>query len=69
MKKCQYLKPFLSTDASVLNLTIIKFEAETKDLLVKSGLPERVARLIDVSSVLPPAKICTVSKVFSVSNS
>lgn len=67
MKK--YLKPFLSTVASVLNLMIMKLEADTNDPFVRSGLPDRVARFTDVSSVLPPAKICTVSKVFSVSNS
>lgn len=63
------LKPFLSTEASVLNLIIMKFDPETKDLLVKSCFPERVAKFTEVSSVLPPTRIWTVSKVFSVSNS
>lgn len=30
------LNPLRSTEASVLNLMIMKFEAETKDLLVRS---------------------------------
>lgn len=53
----------------MLNLIIMKFEADTKDLFVKSGFPDKVAKFMDVSSDLPPAKIWTVSKVFSVSNS
>lgn len=64
-----YLKPFFSTEPSVLNLMIMKFEADTKDLLPKSCFPDKVAKLTALSSVLPPTKICTVSKVFSVSNS
>lgn len=51
------LKPFLSTDASVLNLMIMKFDADTNDLLVKSCFPDSVAKLTEVSSVLPPARI------------
>lgn len=64
-----YRKPFLSTEASVLNFIIMKLEADTNDLLVKSCLPDMVARLTEVSSVLPPTRIWTVSKLFSVSNS
>lgn len=62
-------KPFLSTDESVLNLMIMKFDADTNSLLVSSCLPDRVARFTDFSSVLPPTRICTMSKLFSVSNS
>lgn len=64
-----YLNPFFSTDPSVLNLTIMKLEADIKDLFPRSCFPDRVAKLTALSSVRPPTKICTVSNVFSVSNS
>jgi hypothetical protein len=63
------LKPRFSTDESVLNLMIMKLEAETKVFSVRSRAPERVAMLTAVSSVRPPPRIWTVSKCFSVSNS
>lgn len=48
---------------------IIKFEADTNSLLLNSCFPDNVARFTDFSSVLPPTRICTMSKLFSVSNS
>lgn len=53
----------------MLNLMIMKFEADTKSLFARSCFPDSVARFTEVSSVLPPTKIWTVSKAFSVSNS
>lgn len=53
----------------MLNLIIIKLLADTNERLVRSCLPDKVAKFMDVSSERPPARICTVSKDFSVSNS
>lgn len=52
-----YLKPLRSTEASELNLIIIKFEADTNILLLKSIFPERVAKFTALSSVRPPTRI------------
>lgn len=68
-KMISYLNPFFSTEASVLNLIIMKFDADTNDLLPRSNFPDKVAKFTALSSVLPPTKICTVSNDFSVSNS
>jgi hypothetical protein len=46
---------------------IMKLEAEVKVLSLRLSEPERVAILVAASSVLPPPRICTVSKIFSVS--
>ena len=51
------------------NLMIMKLEAEVKVLSLRLRVPERVAMLVAASSVLPPPRICTVSKIFSVSKS
>lgn len=48
-----YRNPFFSTEASDLNLTIIKFEAEVKTALELS-LPEMVAMLTAAASVRAP---------------
>lgn len=48
---------------------IMKFDADTNNLLLNSCFPESVAKFTDFSSVLPPTKIWTISKLFSVSNS
>ena len=50
-------KPFFSTASSDRNLMIMKFEAEVKLLLCRSRLPDRVAMVVAVSSVLPPPRI------------
>jgi len=58
LKHCNiYLKPLRSTEASELNLTIIKLEADTNILLLKSIFPESVAKLTALSSVRPPTRI------------
>lgn len=52
-----YLNPLRSTEASELNLIIMKFDADTNILLLKSIFPESVARLTALSSVRPPTSI------------
>ncbi len=61
--------PKYTLTSSDLNLMIMKLEAEVKVLSLRLSEPERVAMLVAASSVRPPPRICTVSKIFSVSKS
>ena len=62
--------PDFSSDSSLRNLIIMKFDAEVKLSPLRSAVmePESVARLVAASSVRPPPRIWTVSNTFSVSN-
>ena len=62
-------KPDFSSDSSVLNLMIMKLEAEVKLLPLSCSVmePDRVAMVVADSSVRPPPRIWTVSNTFSVS--
>ena len=46
----------------------MKLEADVKNCWLTFRLPDRVSSVTDASSVLPPARIWTVSKVHFVSN-
>lgn len=48
------LKPFFSTDASVLNFIIIRLEAVVYVIEERSWLPDKVTSDTLFSSVLPP---------------
>ena len=52
-------KPDFSSDSSVLNLMIMKFEADVKLLPLSSSViePESVAMVVADSSVRPPPRI------------